>query len=505
MREKIAFKSSMVGIISQITIMMLAVISTRVFMQNLGAEIKGLNGVLASCLGMLQLAEMGIGSAIIYALYQPIVDGNIKEIQILMKFYKNAYRVIGTVIFILGIGMSFFLDFFVTDSTCSESYILVVFYIQLVTAVSSYFLSYKRNLLYADQKQYVTTIVDTIFKIIISVAKIAVILLWESYIAYLLLDIVQTVGSNMFISIWCNRQYPYLKEKVSGKYDKMNQLVHNVKDLIIGKLGGYVYTATDQLVVSKIVGIAAVGYMSSYYQVSNIFKNLSSSITGPIQPMIGNYIRQEKDKNRVYDLFLSYTFIRYCIANVIVVGMITMIDPLIELWLGEQFKMPMIVPVLLAIDIFISIVHGPTGEFVIVLGLFRNDRNMSLIGAALNLITSIYFSMKFGAYGVIIGTVITQIYYWAARAHIAFDSYFQRGRIRYVIKIASYISVTVAETMVMYWLRLQVLRETTVLGFIVMSIVCAVTSLFAIFVCFYRTEELKFMMRFLKKNLLKKG
>ena len=285
----------------------------------------------------------------------------------------------------------------------------------------------------------------------------------------------------------------------------MHQLIQNVKDLVIGKIGGYVYSATDQLVVSKVVGVTAVGYMSNYYQVSNIFKKLASSISEPIQPMIGNYIRKQDDKTKVYDLFLSYTFIRYCIANIITVGMITMIDPLIDLWLGADCKMPLIIPILLAVDIFIGIVHGPTGEFVAVLGLFRNDRNMSLIGAGLNLVTSICFSILYGAYGVIIGTVITQIYYWIARAHIVFRSYFHQGRVRYILKMGGYIGVTVIETFVMYRVRLLVMDETTILGFISMSVICAMVSMAGVCFCFFWTDEFRFMIQFLKTNLFKRS
>lgn len=108
MRQKLAVKSSVIGLAAKLLTMVLSIISTRLFVHYLGVEIKGLSGLIANILSLLQLAEMGIGAAIIYALYQPIVEDKKEEIKSLMAFYKKAYRYIGLLIFVIGCGASLF-------------------------------------------------------------------------------------------------------------------------------------------------------------------------------------------------------------------------------------------------------------------------------------------------------------------------------------------------------------------------------------------------------------
>lgn len=504
MREKVAIKSSVIGLTTQVLTMILSMACTRVFVHELGLEIVGINGLLSNCLNMLQLAEMGIGTAIIYELYQPLVDNKITEIQILMYLYKKIYFFIGAVILILGIGMSFFLDFFITDATYAMSYIRIIFYIQLLASVSSYIFAYKRNLLYADQKQYINIIIDTTFNILVTIIKIAVLLVWKSYVLYLILQIIQILLSNIIISIWCDRHYPYLKEKTNDKYEKMPQLISNVKDLMIGKIGGFVYGSTDNLVISKFVGIAAVGYMSNYYQVSTVLKTLSASITQPIQPMIGNYIREYNDEKKSYELFLAYTFIRYCIANIITVGFATMCNPFISLWLGDEYILHFSIPLLIAFDTFVSVLHGPMVEFIAVLGLFKNDRNFSIIGMLINLIASILLTKWFGIAGVLMGTAIAQIYYWCARGKVVFDIYFRRSSLLYWVKSTMYILVTIIDIVILHLIQKYFIEKITPLNFAVMCIVSVLVTAASSLICFAKTDEFLYVIAMIKRVRKKK-
>lgn len=500
MREKVAVKSSVIGFAAQVITLFLSMICSRVFVQNLGIEIRGINGLLTNCISMLQLAEMGIGTAIIYALYQPLVENNIKEIQILMRFYKKMYFFIGTLIFVLGIGMSFFLDFFITDSSFSISYIRTIFYLQLLGSVSTYLFAYKRNLLYADQKQYINVLFDAVFNMIVTALRIVVIVSMHSYILYLILQIIQNIISNISVSIWCDKHYHYLKDKVVGKYDKMPQLLHNVKNLIIGKIGGFIYSSTDNLIISKFIGIVAVGYMANYYQVSTIIQTLASGITSPIQPMIGNYIREYDDRKKSYELFLSYTFIRYCMANIITTGFILMCNPFIELWLGKQYVLGMSIPILLAVDVFIGMVHGPTGEFISVLGLFENDRNFSWIGMIINLGTSIFFVNYLGVAGVILGTAITQMFYWIARGRTVFSKYFNISAVNYFIKVMAYILVEVIDVGLLFAIFAYLIKwRVTIVSFIGMCIICITVCVCSLIVCFGRTREFNFAICMIKR------
>lgn len=491
MRTKTAVKNSIIGLTSKLITMVLSLVSMKIFMQQLGVEIRGLNGLFTNCLSLLQLTELGIGSAIIYALYKPLAENNTKEIQILMNLYKKIYKYIGVIVIALGILLSFFIDFFVTDTQYSKEYLLVIFFIQLISAASTYFLAYKRNLVYADQKMYVNTLIDMICYIVATIVRIIIMITVQSYVAYLVVQVIQTMVSNLVINHWCNKRYPYLKEKVTEAYDKIDELKSNVKNLIVGKISGLVYSSTDNLIISKCVGILQVGYMASYYEIVNILKMLSSSITEPIQPILGNLVQVEKDKKRVLDVFLTCTFIRYCIANVITVGTVIMLNPLIQIWLGKEFVLARTISVLMAMDIFIAIVHGPTGEMISVLGLFQKDKIISIIGMCINLVFSIALVYKLGVIGVLLGTVLAQCFYWCSRAYVVFNNYFKAYEKKYILRIVEYIVIWVLDIMILSAIQSKLMLNTNIVTFILMGCICVIVSGVSIVLCFLRTHEFK--------------
>lgn len=502
MREKLAIKSSVIGLSAKLLGIVMSFVSTRFFVQYLGVEILGVNGVFSNVLGFLQLAELGIGAAITYALYQPIVDNNIKEIQILMHFYKIVYRWICIIILAAGVVLTPFLYYFVTDTSYALPYLILVYFIQLASSASTYLLAYKRNLLYVDQKQYISTIIDAIVNICCCAIRILVIVFTKSYIGYLLILIIQNVGSNLIIHLWCNKEYPYLKEKVNERYDKIDRLRANVKNLMIGRIGGWVYSSTDHLIISRFVGVVTVGVMSNYYTLRTTLSTIASSIVAPIQPMMGNYIRECKDTKKTFDLFLTYSFIRFCIADVITVGFIVMGNSVVKVWLGEKYLVSQFIVVLLAADIFISITHGPTGEFVQVLGLFHDDRNMSIIGVLINLGTSLLLVRPLGAAGVLMGTVITQFYYWFARAKIVFKSYFQGGVFKYLFKIAKYILITIAEVFIIEKLfTLPLLSGCSFSWVIVKCIICVLVCGIVLLTTNFYTDEFNNTVGMLKRYM----
>ncbi|MBQ3165587.1 MAG: oligosaccharide flippase family protein [Lachnospiraceae bacterium] len=504
MKTIIALKSSIISLVSQMISILLTLLCTRIFVLELGTEIRGLNGLITNCVGILALSDLGIGIAITYALYQPLVEDNKKEIAVIMKLYKRIYYFIGVAVFCMGIVMSFFLDYFIKNSTYNWNYIIVLFYIQLLCTVSTYFLgAYKRNLLYADQKQYIISTVDTISLVIFSIIKILVLMLCKSYILFMIIQIIQTVGSNITISFICDRIYPFLKEDSKEKYDKLPQLITNIKNIFFGRLGAFVYCSTDNLIISRFLGVIEVGLMANYYDVFNVLNALASSITSPIQPMIGNYIREYKDIDKSYDLFLVYTFIRYCIANIVSVSAIVMIIPFIQLWLGDSFIMPLAIPILMAVDVYISVVHGSTGEYLSVLGLFKNDRNMNLIGMVLNLVFSIILVKEYGSIGVLIGTIISQLYYWVARAYVVFTKYFKKGICKYITKVLAYTMLTVFDVIILVTLRNILYVKIDLKGFILMCCICVFVEIVSIILFFGRTKEFAVMMQMICKWLKK--
>ncbi|MFP7479729.1 lipopolysaccharide biosynthesis protein, partial [Terribacillus saccharophilus] len=156
MRIKSSIKNLSYAVVGQTIGILISFISRLVFIQILGTEYLGINGLFTTILSILSLVELGLGPAMTYSLYDPLSKKNTETVKSLMVFYKKAYIFVGSAILILGVVFLPFLDFFVGNEH-SISNIHLVFMLFVVNSAVSYFYSYKRSLIISDQKRYIAT------------------------------------------------------------------------------------------------------------------------------------------------------------------------------------------------------------------------------------------------------------------------------------------------------------------------------------------------------------
>ena len=134
--------------------LLVAFFTRKVFLDQLGTEFIGLTGTLQSLLGFLNLAELGVGSAIGYVLYKPIFDDDKTKINEIISVFGYLYRCIGFVILGAGIILSVFLPWIFPHTTFSWGVIYLGFYAYLTSSMLGYFVNYRQTLLSADQRNY---------------------------------------------------------------------------------------------------------------------------------------------------------------------------------------------------------------------------------------------------------------------------------------------------------------------------------------------------------------
>ena len=154
MRTKNSIKNIYMGILTQIILTLLGFVSRKVFLDSLGTEYLGINGLLTNILSMLSLVEGGIGTSIVYNLYKPLAENNTKKITALVQLYKKLYSILAIIIFILSVGMYGILDKFIKGGT-TVPYISIVYFIFTLKNLMSYLNAHKWSLINADQKGYI--------------------------------------------------------------------------------------------------------------------------------------------------------------------------------------------------------------------------------------------------------------------------------------------------------------------------------------------------------------
>ena len=325
---------------------------------------------------MLSLSEMGFQQAVVFCLYKPLNERDCYKINRILTVLKRVYEVIG-IIFILGtLVMSPFLKYILKGIIIDKVIILYYFAI-CMNMVMSYMLSYRRALLYADQREYISKTIDTVTNIVISAVELIAICYYKSFAAYLILQIMQTIISNVIVNKYCDYNYPYLNI-CKFEYDIFKDIFEDVKNVFVSKLAGFVYGATDNLVISAFAGTVNVGYLSNY----TVF--ITNSIFNSMTPIIGNMLVEDKAQDNQEEKFQIYAYVRYILSTIIVVPWLLLANDLIQILFGIQYVLDNKIVVLLAIDLYIHIVYSICCEYINGCGYFKFDRNIAMIGACIN-------------------------------------------------------------------------------------------------------------------------
>ncbi len=429
-RNSLALMSSTISMAAQVIYLLINFVLRRFFIQYFGVEILGINGVLADVLNTLSLAELGIQSAITFRLYEPLAKGRMGEVNEIITLFRKLYWAIGCFFVVAGFVCMPFLGFFIKDVSYSMGYIRIAFFLQLMVSASTYFLAYKRTLLYADQKQYLCSLVDICCNFCFAVAKFLVIIGTGNYYLYLLVQITQNVVSNLIVHVICKRRYQNLNERAEVSAELKKNLFSDVKNVFTSKLATYVYGSTDNLVISSLISTVSVGYLSSYKYITSCLMSIVYYMMIPIQPMIGNYLVDESVE-RSKNLFKNYTFVRYFLAMILLVPAICLADTFIAIWIGSDFTMNSMITYLLVADTYISIVYGPTGEYINARGLFEKEKKIMILAAVMNIVLSVAGTFVIGIYGVLLGTVVCQVILWIGKSSIVFKHIFHMERKEY--------------------------------------------------------------------------
>lgn len=400
-------KNIFTSILSQVVLSCISLYTARVIKFELGFEYIGLNGFIGNVVGLFSLAELGIGSAVTFALYKPLAEGDEKQVIAIMQFYRKAYQIIALVILGGGLILAPFIPM-LAKSSLSNGYIYLVYALFICNTVFSYLLSYKFCILTADQKNYVITLVSLIFSILVRFLQLGAVAIFGSYIIYLCADIFCTLSLNLIISHKVNKMYPFIRTKQRIVLDKDTKLLlkSKIKALFMHSIGAKVVSSTDNILISGFFGLTNTGKFTSYNSIYNILNNLQSQLFCGLTASVGNYM-VEKDKESVFKLYKKIKIVENLINVFVCACFFSLITPFVAWWLGNDALLPVSTCICITLNIFIQNSRRSIGVITGAAGLYEFNKYCPIIESILNLSVSFIFAKLIGLNGIILGTVIS--------------------------------------------------------------------------------------------------
>lgn len=408
-RTENAKLSSILGVTNQLMRYVLAFVYRTVFLIVLTKEYLGLEGLFTSILAILQLAELGIGVAIVYRMYRPIQREDVEKVAAYMNFYKWVYRIIALVVLTVGLALLPFLDFFIKDTSeiPSDINIKVLYIFFLMQSVTSYLFVYKQSILTADQKGYTVSI----FSIIVQTARYAVmfplLVLTKNYLLTLGVGIGTVVVTNYLLSWVTHRKYrEVFSKKNKLTKEERKEILNDTFAMMCHKIGEALVFGIDSILVSKYVGTGVLGLYSNYSLLINAVTAFLLQFLGSFIASLGNLsiLSDDENKMRVYKrlLFLNNWVVCFCTVSLFI-----LINPFIRIWQGEDMLLSMTTVAALSAGFFINNIRWVTNSYITASGLFSKDRWRPFVQAAINIVASILLVKWIGIAGIFLGTIIS--------------------------------------------------------------------------------------------------
>lgn len=503
MRTKNSIINILVSMISQIITIIIVFPARSIFIRVLGAEILGVNGLFSNILSVLSIAELGIGSAIVFSLYTPIAENNKEKINAIMNLYRKAYRIIGIVVFGLGILISPMLKYIV-DKPNNISNIYYVFMLFLINSSISYFLSYKRSIIIANQKGYIINLIHSLVLVLMNIMQVLILIYTRNYIVYLWIQLIFTVGENIIISFVANYKYKFLSDKNNKnlKVDNRtkNEIVKNIKALVIHKLGSITVLGTDNIIISAFVGVNIVGIYSNYCLITNALNAILTQIFNSLTASVGN-LNVLESKEKKYNVYSNMLFLNFWIVSLASICLYELLNPFITIWIGSQYLMSVNVVLIIVINFYLNGMRHTTLTFKSASGLFWQDRYKPLVEAILNITISIVLAKSLGVIGVLLGTIISTILttFWI-EPYILFKYCFEKKIKKYFSKYFIY-TVIMIITLIVNNIVTNLYTGSGILKIIYNLIVSVSVTNLIYLVIFIKTPELKYFYNIFKSRL----
>ncbi|MDD7556875.1 oligosaccharide flippase family protein [Ruminococcus sp.] len=489
-RTKNASRNIIFGIILKIYQILVPFLMRTAMIYLMGVQYLGLNSLFTSVLQVLNLAELGVGSAMVYSMYKPIAEDDETTICALMKLYRTYYRVIGLIIAVVGCALTPFIPHLIKSDVPAGLNIYILYLLNLGATVLSYWLfAYKNSILQAHQRMDVVSRVTLITSTVQYVLQIAVLWIFHNYYLYVIVALATQALTNIITAYCANKLYSQFKPKGNVGKVQVQRINQRIRDLFTSKIGGIIYDSADTIVISAFLGLTVLAVYQNYFFILNSINGLIAVVFSACTAGIGNSIVVESKEKNYQDL-KKFTFIITWIAGFCSVCLLCIYQPFMELWTGKDLMLSLSAVVCFVVYFFVRQFNALFNLYKDASGMWHEDRYRPLAAALTNLVLNLVLVQFIGIYGILLSTVLAILCVgmpWLL--HNLFTVIFDKKHMwHYIKRLAKYVFVILFSCVVTYLVcsRINIGLIPTIL---IRGMICVIVPNAIYFLVFRKTEE----------------
>nr|WP_304173838.1 oligosaccharide flippase family protein [Pseudobutyrivibrio ruminis] len=483
-RIKNTKRNIIVSYLYSAVIMLFQFISRTMIVKCLGEQYLGLSSLFASILQILNMAELGFSGAIVYNMYKPIADNDVRKVNSLLAFYRKVYTRIGVVILVVGLVIMPFIPTIINGSYPHSINIYFLFFLYLLnTSISYWMFAYKASLIEGLQRIDLEKLAYLVVVIIEYSLQIISIIIFKSFYAYVVAAIIGTACRNIAVEIISKKLFPQYKCEGDIDNSTKKSIVERVKGLLICNISSITYTTLDSIILSMFVGLESVAKYNNYLVVVNGVLNIILMLRSSMQASVGNSIAKESVEKNYNDMLL-WQFLFAMLSTICVTCMFSLYQPFMEIWMGKTLLLPLIDVIFICLWFVISVSGNAYFLYLSGTGSWWDLRWIYISSTVTNLSLNIILGKIFGIEGIIFATLFsTFVFGLIWQCIVIFKKYFNKSPVYFYVKQIQYYAVMVIISSTTYLVTSKISGNGWKYLFIkgIISILCSVIGICLIY------------------------
>lgn len=408
-------------------------ISKTLIVYTLGEQYLGLSSLFSSILMVLNVAELGFTTSIVYFMYKPLADNDTDKVCALLSYLRSVYKIVGGIMLIIGLGAGFLLPWLIKGDVPTNINIYFLYLLYLINTVISYFLAaHKSALLTAVQRLDLTKISSIVVIIIQYTLQIISLVVFKNYYYFIISMIIGTALTNIFAALISKKKFPQYECRGNLEESDKKNIIKKISGLLICNISIVTYTTLDSIILSAFVGLTMVAIYSNYMTIYRAVNQLIVLVRSAMQSSVGNSVAKDSVEKNLSDLHL-WQFLFFFISTICASCLLCLYQPFMEFWMGNKLLLPIYDVILIVIWFFIDISQQPHLLYLSGAGLWNEMKMSYIFNTCCNLILNIVLGKYFGITGVLIASLVTCIIsgvFW--QCTIIFHKYFNQSSKKYI-------------------------------------------------------------------------
>ena len=450
-----------VGMLFYILSLILAFFSRKIFLDCLGAEFIGLTGMLMNIMSFLSVAELGIGTSIVYFLYKPLQEDNHERINEVMSMLAFLYRCIGFIILFAGMTVSIFFPWWFNDLETGLPLVYFAFYSFLASSAAGYIFNYKQLLVGANQKQYLVNSYFQTISIVQSITQILLAYYYRNLWLWVVVGLVFTIVGIIIFNYRIQELYPWLRINLGEGRKNLKiypEVLKKTNQVFIQKIKDFILYQSDEIMVGMFVSVVKVAFYGNYTMIINKLNFMVNILSEGLSAGVGNLLA-EGDERNIMKVFWELTAARFLVLGFIIFSLLLFFQPFIGCWLGKEYQLSNIIVYLVIFNLFIRYQTAAVYIYIGSAGLF-SDVWAAWTELIVNISVTLLLAPTYGIAGILLGKIISFGFissFW--KPYYLFSQAFHRSAWEYWRGMVPYYIIFVLFTLLTIWLKLNVMDQ----------------------------------------------